>query len=362
MRRGVGDAFARGGISDGTVTVTANTEGMDTGPHTAKVQVNLNQEYFSHYNEEVTVIVGDASQPVLNVDPTSLNFGTDTTTLVLSIDNASNVGTLEWKAAAGAGWATLSNSSGSQDSKTTVTVDRSSFQVGETKTTSIDFTSNGGNKSVAVSASNVGDGMPQLNVPTGSVTLTGLEDKQTFSIENTGSGMLNWSVSGDQDWLKVNPTSGVNDGTVELSVVPGWALGAGSHTATVTVTSDDGTATVNVQANISTPTTPVLSVTPQSLSFGTTTDELNLQITNTGSGDLNWTVSSSATYFQVEPVSGTNDANVKVRGCRLRIPSLYRHGAGRCLWACGLRAPTRQGWRRRGPCGRTCCRRCPRRR
>ena len=65
--------------------------------------------------------------------------------------------------------------------------------------------------------------------------VTGAQD---FSIDNNGSGTLNWAVSDDAPWLHCSPTSGTNSGQVTVSVnVSGFA--AGAYNGTITVTSPD---------------------------------------------------------------------------------------------------------------------------
>ncbi|MBN1351134.1 hypothetical protein JXJ21_17065 [candidate division KSB1 bacterium] len=58
---------------------------------------------------------------------------------------------------------------------------------------------------------------------------------------------------------------------------------------------------------------PVLSVAPSSLDFGTATNSLNFNISNTGSGTLNWTATENESWItSVTPSSGTNTGSVTV--------------------------------------------------
>jgi hypothetical protein len=58
---------------------------------------------------------------------------------------------------------------------------------------------------------------------------------QTFLITKTGVGTLNWTVTTDQTWLNCNPVSGVNAGSVSVSV-DSTGLGAGTYWGTISVT------------------------------------------------------------------------------------------------------------------------------
>jgi hypothetical protein len=64
-------------------------------------------------------------------------------------------------------------------------------------------------------------------------------DSRTFSILNTGIGTLEWSISADQPWMTVSPTSGTNSG--EVSVTANTAgLGPGNYSGTITIESNGG--------------------------------------------------------------------------------------------------------------------------
>lgn len=57
---------------------------------------------------------------------------------------------------------------------------------------------------------------------------------QDFTISNTASGILDWTVTDDRNWLLCNPSSGTGPGTVTVTVDPA-GLSAGVYTGTITV-------------------------------------------------------------------------------------------------------------------------------
>ena len=57
---------------------------------------------------------------------------------------------------------------------------------------------------------------------------------RTFSISNTGTGTLNWTVKGNANWLSCTPVSGTDSGVVTVSVDHS-GLAAGTYTGTITV-------------------------------------------------------------------------------------------------------------------------------
>lgn len=94
---------------------------------------------------------------------------------------------------------------------------------------------------------------PQLSISPdplsfGFVT-TGESKSQNFYIENTGGGTLEWSVSSDSEWLKVNPTRGIDSAMVTVNInVAG--LSPGSYIGTITIDSNYETKIQNVYLTI----------------------------------------------------------------------------------------------------------------
>src|SRR5207302_2963942 len=61
---------------------------------------------------------------------------------------------------------------------------------------------------------------------------------KTVQVNNRGGGLLSWTASigamSGSGWLTINPTAGVNGGTILVNVFP-QNLAPGSYTATLTV-------------------------------------------------------------------------------------------------------------------------------
>jgi hypothetical protein len=60
---------------------------------------------------------------------------------------------------------------------------------------------------------------------------------QSFNISNTGNGIMNWTVTYERDWLQCSPTSGTNNGQVNVSV-DATGLSTGVYFAPITVSSE----------------------------------------------------------------------------------------------------------------------------
>jgi len=59
-------------------------------------------------------------------------------------------------------------------------------------------------------------------------------NSQLLLITNSGKGILDWSISVNQNWLFCSPSSGIENGTVSITVDPTGLL-AGTYTGTITV-------------------------------------------------------------------------------------------------------------------------------
>jgi len=86
---------------------------------------------------------------------------------------------------------------------------------------------------------------PVLSVSTNDITIQRNAGAQSFNIGNTGGGTLNWSCSTSAAWLSASPTSGTGAGAPTVSIDWG-SIPMASQTATVTVTSNGGTAMITV--------------------------------------------------------------------------------------------------------------------
>ena len=79
---------------------------------------------------------------------------------------------------------------------------------------------------------------------------------RTFTVWNSGTGTLNFTVSDDQTWLQVTPGSGASTGsgnavTLTATLDPS-GLGEDTHNGTITIDGGSGVApkTVNVQFTV----------------------------------------------------------------------------------------------------------------
>ncbi len=255
---------------------------------------------------------GTVAPPTLLVSPTTLDFGPTQTSLTFQISNTGG-GTLTWTVAESPDkpWITsVSPASGNGNATVTVTVDRSLLS-GNSDTGTLAVTSNGGNQNVTVLISR---DVPVLSVVPTTLDFGATPTSMTFQISNTGSGTLIWTVteSPDKPWItSVSPANGNGNATVTVTVVRSL-LSGNSDTGTLVVNSNGGVQNVAVLISKD---VPVLSVVPTTLDFGPAQTSMIIQVSNTGSGTLVWTVTESPDkpwITSVSPANGNGNATVTV--------------------------------------------------
>lgn len=152
----------------------------------------------------------------------------------------------------------------------------------------------------------------QLTPNTGSLTLSqnsldfGNETTTlTFDVINTGSAPLNWQVAEDATWLTCNPTSGTTQEGEKSSVVVTVdrnGLERGNYAQTIAVSSDGGSSIIIVNLSVKGLT---ISLSPEELDFGLTVTSMELSLTNTGSGNISYTLTPSNSWIKLSRSTGT---------------------------------------------------------
>ena len=137
------------------------------------------------------------------------------------------------------------------------------------------------------------------------------------SITNGGGGELTWSATDHSGWIHLEPHEGEVPGSLTISLDP-EDLAPGVYQGDVTVlargAADSQFSTISVTFLVQ---RPGLVVAPMSLdhatiagSGATWTD--NLQVTNNGTGELNWTATEHRDWISLGTSSGTNNGTIPV--------------------------------------------------
>ena len=150
---------------------------------------------------------------------------------------------------------------------------------------------------------------PELAASPDSLVFDPDRQKQTLIVGNTGTGVLHWEVTTDEDWLVAVPTNGETaetDAPVEVSVDRSRVDANGTFRSALVITSDGGTKSIPViMVVVGMMDVPELAVSPVSLAFGSTSSRLSVGVTNEGRGDLIWEATISHAWISVNPSADT---------------------------------------------------------
>ncbi|KKH46622.1 BACON domain-containing protein [Methanosarcina sp. 1.H.A.2.2] len=237
------------GTNSDTLTVTANTEGLEPGTYEGTITIESNA---GTEQCPMRLVVG-SQPPVLAVDPLSIGFELEegeSGEEELRISNDGG-GMLEWEASADESWITLSPERGINSGTVTVTVDTDDLSPGEEYEGTITIESNAENEECIIYLNVLREGEdkedPILAVDPDPLSfnfnlLEGESDSEEFYISNEGGGDLKWNIVLDPDWsswISINPDAGINLGTVTFSV-DSSDLDPGQYTATFEINSNVG--------------------------------------------------------------------------------------------------------------------------
>jgi hypothetical protein len=251
--------------------------------------------------QEVSVsVVAEVRDATLVVTPTSLNYGSAQTTKLISISNG-GVGTVNWSVdpASLPSWLTLSALSGSvstDPATVVVTVDRTGIPSSFAGTT-FQVTSNAGSATISIQASVE---QPVLTITSGltnsqgqpATTQAGVPivdlgtnlNTATFTVANTGTGVLNWEINTNQfqPWFALSPVQGsLTEGQSQTVTVTVTREGSfGGNSATLSVVSNAGARQVIIARSIS--KKAALGVEPATIGLSTTETTANFLVANMG--------------------------------------------------------------------------------
>lgn len=283
----------------------------------------------------LTQLITPATSPVPPAPPTTPTIGRNPAALAFSaVQNGANpagqsvtinnsgTGTLNWTATSNVPWLTLNGSSaasGTNSGSFAAGVNISGLSVG-THTGNIAITSGGATnspQSITVTLTITTAPTPTIGLSATSFSFAGIQGgstplAQTLTISNTGAGTLSWTVSENAPWLTLNTLSGTGAGTVVLNVNTA-GMAAGSYSAPVTVTATGATntpQTVVVTLSLTAPAVSTITLAPTSLTFSATQGGSNpagqaVTISNSGTGTLSWSVSTTAAWLSLSPLAGT---------------------------------------------------------
>ncbi|HMJ34003.1 MAG TPA: LamG-like jellyroll fold domain-containing protein [Baekduia sp.] len=232
------------GSAPGTITVSASVSGLAAGTYTANVTVTASGANGSPKTIPVTLTVAAApAAPTLTTSPSSLAFSgvsgaADPGSKTIDVTNTGG-STLSYTVAKDQPWLTVSPAGGTAPGTITVNASLNSLAAG-TYTGNVTVTASGASgspKTIPVTFTVAAP--PALGVTPSTLAFTAMQGganpaPQTVDVSNTGGGTLTYTVTKDQSWLTVTPTSGTAPSTLTVGANSA-GLAPGSYTGTVAV-------------------------------------------------------------------------------------------------------------------------------
>ncbi len=287
---------------------------------------------------------GQFTEPQLQLSASHIDFGAANTQQALTLTNAGGQ-QVNWQAGveSNSSWLSIFPTFGtfSKQDTATIMVNRSNltpqaytgyinfFQQGTIIPLRLKITMSVTTLSVTVTASpspilTAGPApLPAMATTTSALTFNAIQGKnppqQAFTLSNPGNAPLNWTITGDANantLLSISPKSGTltPGSSVPITVTPNVGSSkAGVINATLTIQdSDSGTAVKSQQVavKIIISNQALISIAPSSISCNlsstVTTSSYQLNITNTGSAALNWTLLSQSlpSWISIDNTSG----------------------------------------------------------
>lgn len=144
-----------------------------------------------------------------------------------------------------------------------------------------------------------------LSISQGTLDFGNTSTTLTLDLKNTGNAVLKWQASEDASWLTCIPASGEIQAGESASIVVNvdrTGLDRGSYSQTIAIASNGGSEVVKVNMSVQGVS---MSVSPESLDFGSVASSMQMTLTNTGTGSISYTLSPNKDWVKVSKASGT---------------------------------------------------------
>ena len=237
----IGVAPSEGIIGDESVDIgiTVHRGAVVPGTYTGAVRIRGDNDDELSVGVTATVL----EEPELWVSTTELDFGIDQDRMTFVVGNV-GTGVLDWSLSEELAWVDVSRISGAaaRGTKDTVwvDVDRSVSEIGR-YTGILQIASDGGDRSVSISMEIPAE--PVLSVSPTQLDLGTEGTEGRFTVRNSGTGTLSWTLFIDQSWLSAVPKQGAIDrgGSQEIVVrAERVGLVPGAYTGGISITSNGG--------------------------------------------------------------------------------------------------------------------------
>ncbi len=282
---------------------------------------NSSGEYAQSFNSPTTFEITQAPEspnPVLTVGLSPTSYGSSGGAGGLTIGN-SGTGTLTWTGQADQNWVHLSSASGAvqggNSNNVSVTVDANT-QTSQ-RTAQIVISAGTQSKTVTLSqdgvSSNTSWSIKPVSTPPNPLPAGGWQGD--FEISNNGNTDIKYYMvptGSYEHFTSHQGTISSSSGPEKITMVVDANSGTNQRDASFRVKVNGETKSIPLTQASVTPE-PVISVSPLNQNVGTNSGTTTFAVSNSGTGTLNWTASSDASWAKItDGSSGTNTGTITV--------------------------------------------------
>jgi len=248
------------------------------------------------YSPQTIIINQQAGYPVIYVAPDQQTISAFDDTVMFNIRNDGTT-FLAWTATIQDSCTWLDYFGNSSGTDTGQLIFRVNPNYGATRTANVFLTAPRAiNSPVSITITQMA-GFPLLKVTPESKEVAAESNAFILQVVNAGSGNMSWTATkkdSNDDWLIIDTPSGTDDGIIRVRCQSNDSL---ERTGIIVVSTDDGQ-TKNVSI-IQKPGHPVLIVSPEAHRVSGNEGIVSYTITNGGSGILNWSAISNASWLTI---------------------------------------------------------------
>lgn len=175
------------------------------------------------------------------------------------------------------------------------------------KSGSIEIITDAGGKSSVYAYFSVNE-HPLLELNPNELTFPVGTSSAKLTLKNIGTGILNWSLTGNNDTISVSKSSGSilsgNSYYINVSVNK-YILLPGTYTIPLQLNSNsENLSSQQILLNIVVESNPLMKISVNTLNFNYFVDTLKFYIQNIGNSNLDWSLSDNSSFLHFDKTSG----------------------------------------------------------
>jgi hypothetical protein len=171
-------------------------------------------------------------------------------------------------------------------------------------------------------------GHPKIYNSSKSIDFGTTDNTKTFTIENSGTGILSWSINKPNNWLSVSPTHGNLFKKQKVTITlqcnrANMNKNIYNHMISLITNAENSYDSVNVSMEV--PLNSTYNLSAKELKYDYTDNVKYVYLRNTGNSPLTWSASSQKQYFDIVPAQGLvnqgDSVLLKISTNRTSIPN-----------------------------------------